>query len=297
MFPSFFINEIEEYYGKNEALNIVDTFSKGICTTFRINTLKADYESVTKELKNIGIEPKESFFNNTAICLEPGSEKKVEELDIYKDGKIYMQSLSSMIPPIVLAPNSRDNILDMCAAPGGKTTQMAVISNNEALITACERNTIRAERLKYNIEKQSTKGIFVMNRDARDLDDFLSFDKILLDAPCSGSGTLFNFSGNNFSEDLVKKITKTQLSLLTKALKLIKQGGEIVYSTCSILREENEYIIKNILDNYKNVELVPIENDELKDIPKLKTTIDGTICIKPTQKFEGFFIAKLRKIA
>ena len=101
-----------------------------------------------------------------------------------------MQSLSSMLPPIILNPKEKENILDMAAAPGSKTTQIASITNNNSYITACEINNIRAERLKYNIEKQGVNCAFVMVKDARKLDDFFSFDKILLDAPCSGSGTI-----------------------------------------------------------------------------------------------------------
>ena len=117
-------------------------------------------------------------------------------MDIYKNGKIYLQSLSSMLPPIVLNPMPKNDILDMTAAPGGKTTQIAALSNNEANITACEINKIRAERLRYNLDKQGASSVFVMLEDARNIDNFFSFDQILLDSPCSGSGTI-NINENN----------------------------------------------------------------------------------------------------
>ena len=103
-------------------------------------------------------------------------------LDIYKDGKIYLQSLSSMLPPIILEPQEGKDILDMAAAPGGKTTQMAALSNNKAHITACEMNNIRIEKLKYNVEKQGATCVYVMQKDSRQIDDFFSFDQILLDS-------------------------------------------------------------------------------------------------------------------
>lgn len=181
----------------------------------------------------------------------------------------------------------------MAAAPGGKTTQMSAISKNEAMITACEKNTIRAERLKYNLEKQGAKRVNVMLEDARKLDDYFSFDKILLDAPCSGSGTE-NIYSNNFTEELIKRSVKVQEELLTKALKILKSGKEMVYSTCSILKEENEDVLNKILSK-ANAEIVPIEKELFEGIELLSTQIDGTICIAPSKLYEGFFVAKIRK--
>ena len=113
-----------------------------------------------------------------------------------------------MLPVIVLEPEEQTDILDMTAAPGGKTTQIAAMTNNKANITACEMNVVRAEKLKYNIEKQGASCVYIMRTDARYIDDFFSFDKILLDAPCSGSGTL-NIENLNlektFTEKLIKK--------------------------------------------------------------------------------------------
>ena len=150
----------------------------------------------------------------------------------------------------------------MAAAPGGKTTQMSAISKNEAMITACEKNTIRAERLKYNLEKQGAKRVNVMKEDARKLDDYFSFDKILLDAPCSGSGTE-NIYSKNFTEELIKRSVKVQEELLTKALKILKSGKEMVYSTCSILKEENENILNKSLVE-KDIEQISYYNNEEK---------------------------------
>lgn len=176
---------------------------------------------------------------------------------------------------------------------------MSALSGNKAMITACEKNKIRAERLKYNLEKQGAKGVNVMVEDARKLDNFFSFDKILLDSPCSGSGTLdFNekTQAETFTRELIERSVKVQEELLRKALKILKPGGEIVYSTCSILKDENEYMLNRVLSKEKAC-IVPIEKDLLKDIPLLPTTIDGTICVLPTKLYEGFFVAKIRKVA
>ena len=174
---------------------------------------------------------------------------------------------------------------------------MAMLSSNKAMITACEKNKIRGERLKYNLEKQGASRATVIFKDSRNLDNFFSFDKILLDAPCSGSGTI-NLNDEKleevFTKELVARSIKIQLALLKKAVKILKKDGEIVYSTCSILKEENEKILEKVL-SYGNMEIVPIDSEEFKDIPKLPSNIEGTITMMPTKYYEGFFVAKLKK--
>ena len=168
---------------------------------------------------------------------------------------------------------------------------MAAMCNNKVMITACEKNKIRADRLKYNIDKQGVKCVNIMLEDARNLSDYFSFDKILLDAPCSGSGTASVYK-DDFNLELINRSSKLQEILLKKAINILKSGHEMVYSTCSILKNENE----NILNKVKNlVDIVPIDNNFLKEIPILKTEIKGTLCVLPTNNYEGFFVAKLRK--
>ena len=120
----------------------------------------------------------------------------------------------------------------------------------------------------------------------------------MLDAPCSGSGTILlnnERTYKNFSENLVKKTIKSQKDLLKKAIKILKPGHELVYSTCSILKQENENIIKEIIEKGQ-AEVMPINEEKLKDIPKLKSNIDGALTVCPNEYYEGFFVAKLRKL-
>ena len=181
---------------------------------------------------------------------------------------------------------------------GSKTTQIAAITNNNAHITACEINKVRSEKLKYNLEKQGVTSTFLMLKDATKIDDFFSFDNILLDAPCSGSGTI-NVNEKNlkqyFTLNLIKKNTLLQSTLLKKAIKILKSGHEMVYSTCSILKDENEEIIKKILKEEK-IEIIPINFKGKEKLPILKSEVEGTLCICPNEYYEGFFIAKIRKL-
>ena len=296
--PEFLIEKLEKQYGTEIKEKILEGYSKKRKVTFRVNTLKASIEEIEDVLKNNNIEFENIKWSKEAFIIENAREEDIQNLEIYQEGKIYLQSLSSMLPPIVLQPEEGKDILDMAAAPGGKTTQMAALSNNKAHITACEMNNIRIEKLKYNVQKQGASCVYVMQKDSRQIDDFFAFDQILLDSPCSGSGTLISENINNekyFTPVLIEKSTKAQYTLLKKALKILKAGHEMVYSTCSILKEENEEIVKRILKEVK-AEIVPIELEGIEDLPVLPNSIEGTLCVMPTEKYEGFYIAKIRKL-
>lgn len=293
--PSFLKEKLTTQYGEEITQKIIKGYMAKRKTTLRVNTLKTSSTDVIDILDKNNIKFKKVNWYNDAFIIENANESDIQKLDIYQNGEIYLQSLSSMLPPLILNPQEKTDILDMAAAPGGKTTQIAAIVNNNASITACELNKIRAERLKYNIEKQGAKA-YVMVTDARKIDSFFSFDKILLDAPCSGSGTLelnTGISEKNFSLNLISKSVKAQTALLEKALKILKPGCEMVYSTCSILQEENEEVLKKVLSKNK-AKIVPIDF-ELKDLPLLPTKIPGTLCVAPSDLYEGFFIAKIQK--
>ena len=293
----FLEEKLEKQYGKKITKEIIEGYQEKRKTTLRINTIKSNIEEIKNELEKEKIEYETVKWSKEALIIKNADEKTIQEMEIYKNGKIYLQSLSSMLPPIILEPQEGTDILDMAAAPGGKTTQIAAITNNKAHITACEKNKIRAERLKYNVDKQGATCVFIMPKDSRFIDDFFSFDQILLDAPCSGSGTLDYNDANvekYFTEQLIERSSKTQKTLLSKAIKLLKPGHEMVYSTCSILDCENEDVVASVIKN-GNIEIVPINFEGMEELPILPTKIFGTLCVKPTELYEGFFVAKIRK--
>ena len=298
MIPEFFIEMLRKQYGEELSKKIIEGYEEERKVTFRVNTIKTNSSNIEKVLEENSIKYKKVSWYSEGYIIENVRENEIENLDIYKNGEIYLQSLSSMLPPIVLEPKENTDILDMTAAPGGKTTEIATLVGNKARITAIEMNKIRAQKLKYNIEKQGATCVYVMEQDARKLNDFFSFDNVLLDAPCSGSGTI-NINDTKlektFTEQLIKKSIKSQNELLKKAIKVLKKGSEMVYSTCSILQEENENIIENVLKENR-VEIVDIDFKGIEDLPKLPTRIKGTLCVAPTKDYEGFFVAKLKKL-
>ena len=296
--PDFLIDLLRAQYGKETTEKILEGYSINRKVTFRVNTLKTSIEKIENRLKEEKIKYEKVPWSEEAFILNNVKEIDIQKLDIYENGEIYLQSLSSMLPPIILQPKENADILDMTAAPGGKTTQMAAISNNKSHITACEMNNIRIEKLKYNIEKQGASCVYIMQKDSRQIDDFFSFDQILLDAPCSGSGTL-NLEDSNiskyFTTKLIEKTTKSQITLLKKALKILKLNSQMVYSTCSILEKENEEIVRNAISGL-NAEIVPINFEGIENLPLLPTKLKGTLCVCPNELYEGFFIAKIKKI-
>lgn len=294
--PLFLIEKLNKQYGEEITNKILNGYSQNRVVSLRVNTIKATSQEICNEFLRNNIEFEKVSFCDEVLVIKNINEEKIKELDIYKNGSIYLQSLSSMLPPIILKPKENEDILDMTAAPGGKTTQIAALTNNKAHITACEMNNIRIEKLKYNVQKQGATNVSILKEDSRRLNDYFAFDKILLDAPCSGSGTIElenEKTYNGFTEKLLEKTTQSQLTLLKKALKILKPGHEMVYSTCSILQEENEDIISKAIKGAK-VEVVPIEIQG--DIPKLPCKIEGALCVAPTKYYEGFFVVKLKKI-
>ena len=276
---------INKYYPN---INILDALvSKK--TTFRVNNLKSNKEEIESILNSNNIKYTKVDFFEDAFILEDDID--LRELDIYKDGKIYVQSLSSMLPPLYFDYKEKDSIIDMAAAPGGKTSEIASITNDTVLITAVEKNKLRGEKLIYNLDKQGLKHYSIIFEDATKLNEFMKFNKVLLDAPCSGSGTITKDQTEQVTEDLVNRSSKVQSELLNNAINLVNVGDEIIYSTCSIFKVENEEVINKYIQEGR-VEVVPITTT----IETLPSIIDGVLTIKPSELYEGFFVSKLKKL-
>jgi len=272
----------------------IELIKKGLnkrIETFRINTIKSTKEEIEEYLKQNNINYKILKDNPIMITISDNDSKILKESSIYKEGKIYFQSLSSILPAVLIDPKEKESILDMASSPGGKTSLMQSIA--PAYITAVEKNKIRCERLKYNLNKLGCTKVSVINTDATKLDEMLKFNKILLDAPCSGLGTININEDNSYINDkFMNNIINTQSRLLDKAYKLLKSDGYILYSTCSIYYKENEEQLDKILNKYKDLELININN---LDLPLLESKYKEVIKVCPTNEYEGFFISLLHK--
>lgn len=292
----FLKEQLLAQYGEDVTARIVEGYAQRRLATLRVNRLKAEPNAVRGALAAAGIATQDVPWSGDALVLPEADERAVTALALYARGEIYMQNLSSMLPPLLLGAQPGENVLDMAAAPGGKTTQIAAMTGNGAMITACERNAARCERLRFNLDRQGAQRVTVMNIDARQLDDLFAFDRILLDAPCSGSGTvqLCESSRARFDRETLARVGKTQEALLRKALRLLRPGHEMVYSTCSILAQENEALLRRVLPGAQG-EIVPIDPAAFPGVPLLPVALPGTLCVMPDACYEGFFAARIRK--
>ena len=301
--PEDFINNIYELYDPLQVDKILQGMMSQRYTTLRVNTIKYNIQDLMKYLKQNNIKFERVQWYDDALTIKNANEKDIQKLDIYEKGYIYLQSLSSMVPACVLAPKPGEKVLDLTAAPGSKTTQMASLMNNTGFILANELDKIRCERLQYNVKGQGASIVKVINGRGEKIGEKYqeSFDKVLLDTPCSGEGRFLVSKPITYKDWSTKKVcqlVKMQKKLFESAYKATKSRGIIVYSTCTINKEENEYILDWALNNF-DVKLVDINLNIKEAIPGdnkgTKEQISKAIKILPSKNMEGFFVSKFVK--
>lgn len=306
--PTELIEILEKIYSTRQLDTIYRSFYKGRSTSFRVNSLKGSTNEVMEELMSNKIKAVNHPLLKNAFIVKDKKESALRKLEVYKYGKIYLQNISSMLPPLFLDLREDNVILDMCAAPGGKSLHMADLTNNKATILANDVNEVRRERLNYNIEKQGATSIIAFGSDGCTIGKRLNryFDRILLDAPCSGEGIMKIISNNSYSKwnrRKVESLSKLQKKLFDSAYHALKPGGIIVYSTCTLNPFENEEIINYALEKYKDLSLEKIDLN-LPNIIRGLTNYDKksyneelkkAIRVIPNEYMEGFFIAKILK--
>jgi len=307
--PELFRERIEQLVGLENRNDLLSKFIKKP-TTLRANTLKMTGTQLKETLKANNIAYEALSWCDTAILIKDTTIQTLEELPEYKNGSLYIQSLSSMIPALVLSPQPEDKVLDICSAPGSKTTQMAAMMKNTGKIVASDNSRIRIYKLEANIAMQGVTNVTVKFLPGQSMWEQYPeyFDKTLVDVPCSMEGRIDINDPKSYKDWSIKKIKELkdrQKWLLRSAISATKEGGEIVYSTCTLAPEENEEVIDWILKKEKgNVEIMPITLpcDALK--PGLSAwgekTYDPSLTltkrIYPSDTMEGFYIAKLKKV-
>ena len=265
----------------------------------RVNTLKISVKDLIERI------PKEWKLKQVPWCKEgfwiehEAGRRDVGNLLEHALGYIYVQNASSMIPPIVLDPKPGDVVLDMCAAPGSKTTQLAQYMENKGLIVANDYKGIRLASLGINLNRCGVTNTITTLMHGHRFKD-MQFDKILVDAPCSGTGTICKSFKilKEWSPGGVKRLAATQRQLLDTAVKVLKPNGEMIFSTCSCEIEENEANVEYLLNKYPELELLqiklPINHSEaISDNEEIRKKV---LRIWPyDNNSEGFFVSKFRK--
>ncbi|MFR7874003.1 MAG: RsmB/NOP family class I SAM-dependent RNA methyltransferase [Christensenellales bacterium] len=301
--PTDFIENIYELYDLLKVDQILQGMMNPRNTTIRVNTIKYNIQDLMRYFKEKNIKFERVLWYRDALIIKNATEKELQKLEIYEKGYIYLQSLSSMVPPLVLNPKKGEKVLDLTAAPGSKTTQMAALMENEGYILANELDKIRSERLQYNVKSQGAEIVEVINGRGEKIGNSYPeyFDKVLLDTPCSGEGRFLLGKPMTYKDWSLKKVNqlvKIQKKLFESAYNATKKNGIMVYSTCTINKEENEYILDWAINNF-DIKLLEI-NLNIKEAIKgdntgLNGSIDKAIKILPSKNMEGFFVAKIVK--
>lgn len=309
--PEDFLEKLTEMFGNSLVNQLKPTFVER-STTFRINTLKGKKEQILEKLQQDGFKIERVPWYKEAFILKSKTQRELTGLDLYNNGEIYLQSLASMVPPLVLKPEPGEKVLDLTAAPGSKTSQIAALMGKQGELVANDSNEIRFSKLKYNMEILGVAG-----------NDFLKlslengvtlaqkypeyFDKILLDAPCSAEARFIDGEPGTYGywkEKKVKEMASLQRQLLSSAWKALKPGGILVYSTCTFSPEENELQVTKFLEKVSEVEILDIDSLDLKKMPIIqnwreqkinKEVIKKALRIMPTKDIEGFFVVRMKK--
>jgi 16S rRNA (cytosine967-C5)-methyltransferase len=281
--PKWIVQKLINQYGEKQTEEICKNSNFRPNVTIRVNTLKTNANELKQLLEERKIEYEESKLEN---FIHLKNIKNVSNLDLFINGYFTIQDEGAGKIGYVLNPKQGENVLDACSAPGGKTTHMAEIMQNDGKILALD---IYDHRLKLVEENAKRLGISIIKTQKKDATQYYNeykekFDKVLLDVPCLGIGVLKRKPDIKWQkqENDVLEIQNIQEQILNAAGNYLKVGGELVYSTCSILKEENEDVITKFLkkENEKMVKFEVIEQEN----------------ILPSKNTDGFFICKLKKV-
>ena len=321
--PERFLERLTEMFGVSLSDQINSTFVKRPIT-FRVNSIKATKQEIEKVLYDGGFKVKEVSWYDDAFILQNKWKQDVMDLDIYKEGKIYLQSLASMMPALVLDPQPGEKVLDLTAAPGSKTSQIAALMSDpdrstfggtrKGELVANDNNKIRFSKLMHNmvlLGVESSEDDFFKARLehgttlVKEYSEY--FDKILLDAPCSAEARFLNDKPKSFSywnEGKVREMALKQFDLLESAWGALKFGGILVYSTCTFAPEENELQVSKFMEQNTDCEILDIDLKDVKRLPIVenwenkeinKEVVKKALRIMPDKEIEGFFVVKLLK--
>jgi NOL1/NOP2/sun family putative RNA methylase len=303
-YRNYMIKRYLEMFGKEETVQLLEANERNLMPTLRCNTLRIDEEDFVNLFTKKGFvleKISDIFYGYRALKMPKFSLGATTE---YLLGCYFIQAEASMIPVQILDPQSGEIIIDLCAAPGGKTTQLAQFMENQGAIVATDISRKRVKSLRSNLSRCGVNNVLIIRMDARQISDLgVQADKVLLDAPCTGEGNIPRDPTRKTSRELkdIIYLSKLQKELINAAIHCIKPGGQLVYSTCAIAPEENEYVIDHALKN-ENLHVMKIEFN--RGSPAFTEIFGKNLdaSIKKARRFyphkdktEGFFVCKLFK--
>lgn len=293
--PEWLVSRFIEMYGYDQTAAMLQENNIPPHQTVRVNVTKKSVDEVLALLQNEGIEARQSDVIPECLYILSGQASRTKA---FKEGLITIQDESSMMPANVLDPKPGWRILDMCAAPGGKTTHLAEKMNNEGAILATDLHPHKLDLIEENVARLGLSIVETAPIDGRKAPQFFkaeSFDAVLVDAPCSGLGVMRRKPDIKYTkrEEDFHSLHDIQLELLHSAATVLKKGGRLVYSTCTVNKEENEKTVEVFLASHPDFELIPIEHLPHQLVEKQQ---GGMLQVFP-QDFgsDGFFVAAFRK--
>lgn len=307
--PTKFLERLSEILTPEDYLSCLPGFSDEVSTSFRVNTLKTTVPVVLKELAGLSISVENVSWCSEAFIVAPVQREQLIASSLFKEGRIYIQNLSSMIAPTLLDPKPGEEVLDLAAAPGGKTSMIAAMMNNQGRVAAVESVKGRFFKLRRNLDLQGVELVECYLKDGRSVGRKCPerFDRVLLDAPCS-SESRFHLSKpesySYWSEKKIKEAQRKQKQLLYSAMQSVKPGGLVLYSTCSFAPEENEEVVNQLLKKFPDqisIEPIALNLENFRQgltgwrKKKYHSDLIGTVRVLPTSSMKGFYLAMLRK--
>ena len=293
--PEWIIEELLKENTLNEVNEICKNSNQKPKVCIRVNNLKIEKEKLKESLEEKNIKVENGIIEDFLIL---NKVKNIENAEEFKKGEFTIQDEAAGLIPLILNPKENETVLDACSSPGGKTTYMAEMMNNKGKILAWDIHEHRTKLVEKTANRLGINIIETKVNDATIYDENYenTFDKILLDVPCSGIGVLKrkpDIKWKRKKED-IQEITKIQKNILETCSKYLKKGGELVYSTCSILKEENEDVVEEFIEKNKEFEFVKIEKIEQEFFKKFIKN-NKYIQVYQNENTDGFFICKIRK--
>lgn len=290
--------------------NVWNSFSIDKPLVLRVNTLKTQPKEVIDDLRQQDINVTLIDWKSDCIVIPVSQRRAVLESTIYQQGLIYSQNLSSQLAPYVLAAQASEEILDLCAAPGGKTLQIACMMGDTGRIAAVESVKSRFFKLKANIKQQGANIINTYLADGRNIwrKTPERFDRVLVDAPCSSESRIQLNNPKSYQYWRVKKVkemARKQQTLLYSGFQSLKPGGVLVYSTCSFAPEENESVVSKLVQRHSDaLEIEPINlpiSNTQAGIEQWKNRhydarVKHSVRVLPNEIMDGFYLCLIRKL-
>lgn len=293
-FQPWMVKLFIKQYGDKTAQCILEGLNESPNITVRVNTLKTDFDEAFNKLQENSYEVESGEISPDAIRIIKG--RSIELNPLFKDGLITVQDESAMLVAPLLEPTSSDKILDLCAAPGGKITHIAELVNGIGDLSAYDIHEYKLKLIKQTAERLGINNIKLAKMDASLLNRDLinTADKVLIDVPCSGLGIIRKKPEIKWNKDFheFKSLIDIQRAIIGNAIQYLKDDGTLIYSTCTLNKEENEENIKWLLKEYPEMKLQKISIGKADNIIN---HMEGYVTILPNKFMDGFFIAKLIK--